>query len=57
MQTIPGWFWLGNANAGDLGAWILVCSSDRPACDTATAGPGQVTAGPAVAETAASLLP
>jgi len=28
MQTIPGWFWLGNANAGDLGAWILAYSND-----------------------------
>jgi hypothetical protein len=56
MQTSPGWFWLGNAMQATRvpGSWHT--PTTRPACDTVTAEPGQVTAGPAVAETAASLL-
>lgn len=57
MQAIPGWFWLRNANAGDLGARTLAYSNDPSGFDTVTTEPGQVTAGPAAAETAALLLP
>ena len=27
-QTIPGWFWAGNAHAGGLSAWITAFAND-----------------------------